>query len=98
VVSCLGAALLAHQNLAVDAAVEAGVKVFVPSEYAECSSIKVKAPFTKDQEFALSFPLFKWVHDNWEHLEKNVEAGKIKRVSISNGMFFEWGEYLISSS
>jgi hypothetical protein len=92
VVSCLGTSGLEHQNHAVDAAVEAGVKLFIPAEYGELRSIKVKEPFSKDQEFALSFPLFKWLHENWKHLEQKVEEGKIKRVSISNGLFFEWGE------
>jgi len=81
VISTVGGALFGKQNHLVDAAIEAGVKRFIPSEF----GVSDQDPALKDE--ALLQPKIHTIH----HLEEVAKQGKITWTGIATGPFFDWG-------
>lgn len=81
VVSTVGGALFGKQNSLVDAAVEAGVKRFIPSEF----GISDQDPAVKDD------PFFQGKVTVIQHLQELAKQGKISWTGIATGPFFDWG-------
>jgi len=87
-VALLAAPLLDRQPAILDAAIEAGVKIFIPAEFGLDTSSdnpNLKYLLTKPVSF------FKVKHDNNVHLRKRVDEGKISSIRIVNSVFFDWG-------
>jgi len=81
VVSTVGGPLFAKQNALIDAAIEAGVKRFIPSEF----GVSDQDPALKDE--SLLQPKIHTI----KHLEEVAKHGKITWTAIATGPFFDWG-------
>lgn len=82
VVSTVGTAGLLGQSLLIDAAIAAGVKRFIPSEYGSDTS----------NPKAAALPVFGYKIATRKHLERKVAAGAdITYTYIINGPFIDWG-------
>ena len=77
------------EAIIIDAAIEAGVKRIVPSEFSsnlEAKAKNDKLPHINDKLIIR------------EYVEKKAAAGEIEWSSINNGPFFDLGTYLSPSS
>jgi len=81
VISTVGGGAFDSQTTIVDAAVEAGVKRFVPSEF---------GVDTTDPKFA-AVPIFAAKVAVHKHTEELAKAGKITYTDIITGPFGDWG-------
>eukprot|EP01112_Ceratiomyxa_fruticulosa_P011422 TRINITY_DN3097_c0_g1_i11.p1 TRINITY_DN3097_c0_g1~~TRINITY_DN3097_c0_g1_i11.p1 ORF type:complete len:306 (+),score=70.39 TRINITY_DN3097_c0_g1_i11:743-1660(+) len=81
VVSTVGGALFSKQTVIIDAAVEAGVKRFLPSEFGGSTRDKL----VRSEEVLQ--PKIQII----EYLEKVASQGKITWTGIATGPFFDWG-------
>ena len=81
VVLIVGAEALAEQKRYIDAAVAAGVKRFIPSEFGSDLS---------DPEVVKLVPIFKPKVEATEYL-KSKESDTFSWTSIATGPFFDWG-------
>ncbi|KAI8821167.1 isoflavone reductase family protein [Fimicolochytrium jonesii] len=82
VVSALGSSALEHQNVIVDAAVGAGVKRFIPSEFG-CNTVNRKG--------AAIVPFFQAKVDQVEYLKRMAAAHpSFTWSSVITGGFFDW--------
>ncbi len=95
-VALLGLEILHLEPQIVEAAIEAGVKLFIPSGIGPDPSRKTNPRLDKLLELPMPWISIKVA--NTEFLEKKVEEGKIKVISVQNGPFFDWGELLPLSS
>jgi putative NADH-flavin reductase len=83
VVSALGRLVIPAQKPLIDAAVDAGVQRFIPSEYGgDTFDEKVRVmPGLQQKAIIL------------DHLAKLAEDGKIEWTAIMTGPFLDWGQY-----
>lgn len=81
VISSAGAGQLSDQKLYIDAALAAGVKRFVPSEFGSDLS---------DPKVVELIPLFQGKVDVTKYLESK-ESSSFSWTAVSNGPFFDWG-------
>ncbi|KAF2151861.1 NAD(P)-binding protein [Myriangium duriaei CBS 260.36] len=81
VVSTAGASALELQANVIDAAIEAGVKFFLPSEFGS-------APANKK---AAALPVFQGKEAIRKHLATRADEGKIAYALVGNGPFLDWG-------
>ncbi|KAL7272792.1 hypothetical protein RUND412_004379 [Rhizina undulata] len=77
----IGAAGIVLQRKIIDAAVEAGVKRYIPSEFGGDTS----------NEKASKLAVFKAKVETREYLKALAKEGKIEWSGITNGGFFDWG-------
>jgi hypothetical protein len=91
-IALIGPSLLNRQDAMVDAAIEAGVKIFVPADFG--IDVSRNNPGL-DEVLKLPVEMWKQKAENSKYLEKRVEDGKIKYITLNNGGFFEWGTSLI---
>jgi len=81
VISTVGGAVFSEQVLLIDAAIEAGVKRFVPSEFGvDATNPKIG-----------SHPVFGAKVKVQQHLEEAAKHGKITYTLIATGAFADWG-------
>lgn len=83
VVSTVGAPALGDQIKLINAAIEAGVKYFIPSEF---------GGNTLNEKTAKLAVFGKKVATR-KYLEEKASEGKINYIVINNGPFFDWGMY-----
>ncbi|KAF4552793.1 Hypothetical protein D9617_9g025840 [Elsinoe fawcettii] len=91
VVSITGETGLHAQPALIDAAIEAGVKLFFPSEYG--------GDMTNQANLAL--PIFAEKVKTMNHLKQKAAEGKIGYVLLQNAAFLDWGliyDFLINVS
>jgi len=81
VVSTVGGPLFAKQTILIDAAVEAGVKRFIPSEF----GVSELDPALKGEVFLQPKA------ETFHHLQELAKHGKITYTAIATGPFFDWG-------
>lgn len=81
VITAASAESLAAQKTLIDAAVEAGVKRFVPNEWGSD---------TQDPALAAEIPIFQGKVDIMNHLRTKEGAG-LSWTAIANSGFFDWG-------
>jgi hypothetical protein len=87
-VALLGVGLLDRQPAVVDAAIEAGVKIFMPAEF----GIDVSDENPKLKNFiSKPAPFFKIKLDNNNYVKQRAAEGKIALIRIINPVFFDWG-------
>lgn len=84
VVSNIGAAAFLDQKKMIDAAIEAGVKRFIPSEF----SVDSMSPTVRDL-----LPLFEQKKEILEYL-KTKEGKGMTWTGIATGPFFDWVDLL----
>lgn len=80
VISLVGGTALGDQNKLIDAAIAAGVKRFLPSEYGSDTTNK------RTREIV---PVFEAKHGTVNYLKS--KEGEISWTSIATGPFFDWG-------
>jgi uncharacterized protein YbjT (DUF2867 family) len=81
VISVAGAGQLSDQKLYIDAAIAAGVKRFVPSEFGSDLS---------DPKIVELVPIFQGKVDVTDYLESK-ESSTFSWTAVANGPFFDWG-------
>lgn len=86
-VSTVGHAAIENQTLLIDAAIAAGVKRFIPSEYGSCTTS------SKLEGFPIYAPLFKikqYLQDKEQYLQDKAKAGKLTWTVLARGCFLEF--------
>jgi hypothetical protein len=79
-VSTVGHAAIENQTLLIDAAIAAGVKRFIPSEYGSCTTNpKLEA-----------FPIYATVFKIKKYLQEKAEAGELTWTVLACGAFMEF--------
>lgn len=86
VVTAIAGEATADQTKIIDAAVEAGVKRFVPTEY----GVDTSNPAAVEK-----VPFFKIKENMKKYLEEKAERGLIEWTSFITGAFFDW--YVLDS-
>jgi uncharacterized protein YbjT (DUF2867 family) len=81
VVSTIGSFAIHLQSKLIDAAIEAGVKRFIPSEFGADTF----------NEKSAKLPVYKGKVAIQDQLKKAAAAGKIEWTAILGGPFFDWG-------
>lgn len=81
VISTIGAVALSDQTKLIDAAIEAGVQRFIPSEFGSDTQ----------NEKSAELAIFKGKVAIKKYLEKKAAEGKITWTGLVNGPFLDWG-------
>ncbi len=88
VISAIGSMAIASQPKLIDAAIEAGVKRFIPSEFGADTF----------NEKARQFPVYRGKIATIDYLIEKAQEGKIEWTAILGGPFLDWGKSLSSAT